>query len=209
MAARQLQTGARSFPRPSLLLRTNACSTPPGREVGRYSVTLRAIRSAHAPQCRHNRDRAQNDRGAAQEVRFPCGFPTAITLNEDVPFPAGSGSAAGNAGRIWSASLKGLRRNATDVYDPPVVGATISLGPIGSPTDYRVVVVNGDCEFGNATGLRHPSGSRRSDALRNRLMERTDSGDRTGSFARVRNDGGLDFRRGFPDAHPGRMTALR
>ena len=31
-------------------------------------------------------------------------------------------------------------------------GAGVSLGPIGSPSDYRIVVVNGDCEFESATG---------------------------------------------------------
>jgi hypothetical protein len=44
-----------------------------------------------------------------------------------------------------------IAANATDTYDPGWAGATV-LGGVGSPVDYRVVVVNGDCEFGPGVG---------------------------------------------------------
>ena len=70
----QLQT-IRWFARPSHSSRMRRCSTPRGREAGRYSVTLLrsdplTLRSAGV-----DRDRAQDDRGAAEEVRFSLRFP--------------------------------------------------------------------------------------------------------------------------------------
>ena len=44
-----------------------------------------------------------------------------------------------------------LAANATDTFNPGWNGLTL-LGSIGGPGDYRVVVVNGDCEFGPGTG---------------------------------------------------------
>jgi hypothetical protein len=47
--------------------------------------------------------------------------------------------------------VDGILRNATDTFDASWNEAIV-LGAVGSPADYRVVVVNGDCEFGGAAG---------------------------------------------------------
>lgn len=131
------------FIKDATLLDTN------GRQAGRYSVTL--LRSDPLTL------RSAGSIGPARrtiEVRlkrsgFPA-LPDAVTLNEEVPFPVGR-DAQLEAPEDLERIVEGIARHATDVYNPGV-GASVSLGPIGSPTDYRIVVVNGDCEFESATG---------------------------------------------------------
>jgi len=133
------------FIKDATLLDTN------GRQAGRYSVTL--LRSDPLTL------RSAGSIGPARrtiEVRlkrsgFPA-LPDAVTLNEneEVPFPVGR-DAQLEAPEDLEGIVEGIARHATDVHNPGV-GASVSLGPIGSPTDYRIVVVNGDCEFESATG---------------------------------------------------------
>jgi hypothetical protein len=94
--------------------------------------------------------------GAARktiDVRLEkAGFPppaNAITLNEDVSIPGLDPrlETPQGAERI----VEGILRNATDVYTPGWDQA-VRLGAIGSPSDYRIVVVDGNCEFGDGAG---------------------------------------------------------
>lgn len=120
-----------------------------GREVGRYSVTL--VRSSPLTL------RSAGTIGAARktiEVRLEkSGFPSladAITLNnDDVSIPGLDPRLETPQGveRI----VEGILRNATDVFTPDW-GQAVRLGAVGSPSDYRVVAVNGNCEFGDAAG---------------------------------------------------------
>ena len=47
--------------------------------------------------------------------------------------------------------VEGILRHATDVYRP-ASGDAVNLGPIGSPSDYRIVVVEGDGQFSHTSG---------------------------------------------------------
>ena len=47
--------------------------------------------------------------------------------------------------------VSSISNNATDIYTPGF-GNSTSIGNIGSSTDYRVVIVNGDATFGPGTG---------------------------------------------------------
>lgn len=119
-----------------------------GREAGRYSVAL----------LRANPLTLQSIGviGTARktiEVRLDkSGFPsppTAVTLSEGA---SGDGidprlKTPAGAERF----VEGILLNATDrfgaAWDEKIV-----LGSVGSPVDYRIVVVDGDCEFGGAAG---------------------------------------------------------
>ena len=48
--------------------------------------------------------------------------------------------------------VSAISRSATDTYEPGF-GNAASIGDIGGPTDYRVVVVDGDADFGPGTGF--------------------------------------------------------
>ena len=120
-----------------------------GRPAGRYSVSLvrsnpLALRSAGVI----------GSGIKTIEVRLKkAGFPRpadAITLNEDVPLPIGTDPLLETPLGL-ERIVQGITRNATDIYSP-AGGEAIRLGSVGSSEDYRVVVVEGDCEFGNATG---------------------------------------------------------
>jgi hypothetical protein len=120
-----------------------------GKSAGRYSVTL--VRS-NPPTLR-----SRGEVGSARrtiEVRLrKSGFPSpfeAITLNEDVPLPDGADPQLATTNGLEEI-VEGITRHATDVYRPPV-GESASLGSIGSLSDYRVVVVEGDAALGNAAG---------------------------------------------------------
>jgi hypothetical protein len=134
---------------PLTLLSNKALIDATGREAGRYSSTLVRINPLTL--------RSVGTIGVARktiEVRLKkTGFPwvpDAITLNEDVPLPEGvDGRLASTLGleRI----VEGIVRNATDLYNPAWAEA-VQLGTIGSATDYRILVVDGNCEFGNGIG---------------------------------------------------------
>jgi hypothetical protein len=120
-----------------------------GKEAGRYSVTL--VRSNPLTL------RSRGEVGSARrtiEVRLrKSGFPSpfeAITLNEDVPLPDGMDPRLTTTGGLEE-TVEAITRHATDVYRP-ALGETENLGPIGSLSDYRVVVVEGNAALGNATG---------------------------------------------------------
>jgi hypothetical protein len=122
---------------------------PGGREAGRYSVTLVRL----SPLTLRSAGEVGNARKTIDVRLRKSGFPivpNAITLNEDVPLPVGSDPKLETPeGLEWI--VDGILRHATEVYSPGL-GETFSLGLIGSPSDYRVVVVNGNAAFGNATG---------------------------------------------------------
>jgi hypothetical protein len=119
-----------------------------GREAGRYSVTLvrthpLTLRSAAA---------IGTSRKMIDVRLEKSGFPKladAITLNEDVSGPGLHPrlETPENVERL----VDGILRNATDIYTPSWNEA-VRLGVVGSPSDYRIVVIDGDCEFGNAAG---------------------------------------------------------
>jgi hypothetical protein len=120
-----------------------------GREAGRYSVTL--VRAAPLTL------RSSGVIGTARktiDVRLrKSGFPwlpQGITLNEDVPLPPGVDAQLGTPEGL-ERIVEAITRHATDVYHP-ALGETVNLGSVGSPSDYRVVVVEGDTRFGNESG---------------------------------------------------------
>jgi hypothetical protein len=138
------------IPQPSVVpfIQNKPLRDATSREVGRYSVTL--LRSNPLTL------RSAGSLGTARktiEVRLSkSGFPplaNAITLNENISIPGLDTQLETPHGveRI----VEGIFRNATDVYTP-ALGEVVSLGAVGSPRDYRVVVVNGDCEIGNGAG---------------------------------------------------------
>jgi hypothetical protein len=120
-----------------------------GREAGRYSVTL----------VRHNplTLRSEGAIGTARktiDVRLKkSGFPwlpQAITLNEDRPLEPNMDTQLETTEGLEKI-VDGIARHATDVYRPGP-GEAVSLGSVGSPSDYRVVVIDGDGSFGNVSG---------------------------------------------------------
>jgi hypothetical protein len=120
-----------------------------GREAGRYSVTLVGTNPLML--------RSAGSIGAARktiDVRlrkegFPS-LPQAITLNVDGP-PNEGMDARLQTPEGLEKLVEGIARHATDVYHP-ASGETVSLDAVGSTSDYRVVVVEGDADFGNASG---------------------------------------------------------
>ena len=120
-----------------------------GREVGHYSVSL----------LRANPLTLQSTGviGTARktiEVRLEkSGFPNltaAVTLSEGALNDSVDPRLKTPAGA--ERFVEGIALNATDSFDA-TWDETIALGSVGSPVDYRVVVVNGNCEFGNAAGF--------------------------------------------------------
>lgn len=119
---------------------------PSGREIGRYSVWL--IRAN--PLTLQSTGAIGTARKTIEVRLARSGFPSlpeAITFSEGA-FDDGLDSrlkSPAAAERI----VEGILLNATDVFEP-AWDASVSLGSVGSPEDYRVVVVNGDCEIGGA-----------------------------------------------------------
>jgi Tfp pilus assembly protein PilX len=105
-----------------------------GREVGFYSVTL----TRGDPLTLQSAGVIGNARKTIEVRLMKSGFPESSA--SVLATPAG-------AERI----VEGILRNATDTFNP-ASGETVILGSIGSPEDYRVVAVNGDCQFGGAAG---------------------------------------------------------
>ncbi|HET9217483.1 MAG TPA: pilus assembly PilX N-terminal domain-containing protein [Terriglobia bacterium] len=118
-----------------------------GRPAGNYAVTL--VRSSPLTL------RSAGEIGSARktiEVRLKkSGFPAlsqAITLNEDVPSPPGADL---NEPAPLEGLVEGIRRHADEVHSPPPA-TVVRLGTIGSASDYRVVVVDGNAAIGDAGG---------------------------------------------------------
>jgi len=120
-----------------------------GREAGRYSVTVvrnnpLTLRSAGSIGTARKTIDVR-----LRKVGFPW-LPQAITINEDQP-PTESIDVRLQTPTGLENLVEGIVRHATDAYHPGS-GETVSLGAVGSPSDYRVVVIDGDAEFGNASG---------------------------------------------------------
>jgi len=123
-----------------------------GREAGRYSVfltrmeplTLRSIASLGTA------------RRSVETRVIKSGFPRlsqALTLAESFIAPsADPRMQALKTPAGLERLVRGIRRNATEVLKP-VAGSAAILSSVGSVTNYRVVVVDGDCVFGNASGF--------------------------------------------------------
>ena len=89
--------------------------------------------------------------GARADVTRLRGEPgPELTLDEDVLWPSDVDPGISTT-RGLERIVEGIVRNATDVYEP-AWGEVAQLGSIGSSDDYRVVVVEGDCDFRNAVG---------------------------------------------------------
>jgi len=84
-----------------------------------------------------------------QKTGFPE-VPDAITLDEDVPLLEGMDARLASTSGL-ERIVQGIVRNATDLYRPGW-GESAHLGAAGSPMDYRIVVVDGDCDFGSGIG---------------------------------------------------------
>jgi hypothetical protein len=120
-----------------------------GREAGRYSVTLvrnnpLMLRSAGSiGPARKTID------VRLRKVGFPR-LPQAIILNEDGS-PVEGMDAQLQTTEGLERLVDGIARHTTDIYRP-TSGETVNLTAVGSPSDYRVVVIDGDADFGNASG---------------------------------------------------------
>ena len=122
---------------------------PSGRPAGNYAVTL--VRSNPLTL------RSEGEIGKARktiEVRLKkSGFPAlaqAVTLNEDVPLPLGADPQLDEPAEL-EALVEGIRRHADDLHSP-LPGDVIRLGAIGSASDYRVVVIDGNAAIGDSGG---------------------------------------------------------
>ena len=120
-----------------------------GREAGRYSVTL----TNSNPLTLRSVGVLGNARKTVEARIRRSGFPwlaDAVTLDEDVPLPGGVDPRLESVQGL-ERIVQGILRHASDVYRP-AWDETVQLGTIGSATDYRVAVVEGNCEFGNGAG---------------------------------------------------------
>jgi hypothetical protein len=156
-----------------------------GREAGRYSVTL--VR--HDPLTL----RSEGAIGAARktiEVRLKkSGFPwlpQAITLNEDTPLPAGFDTRLETPAGL-EVIVERIARHATDIHRPGF-GEIVNIGSVGSPSDYQVIVIDGDADrwrrwFRQCEWLRPSYSARRPGGVRNFFMERADPCDWSGCVA--------------------------
>ena len=121
-----------------------------GRVAGHYSVSL--VRSD--PLTLKSVGTIGESRKTIEVLLRRSGFPSpaaAITLNEELPLENGNVDPQLATPAGVERLVEGIARNATDVYSPSW-DSTANLGPIGSAQDYRVVVVHGNCTFGNADG---------------------------------------------------------
>ena len=136
-------------PSPMPFIAGRILADPAGREVGHYSVAL-----LRADPLTLQSTGIIGPARKTIEVRLnKSGFPSppaAITLSEGVPGDGIDPRLATPAGA--ERFVEGITLHATDRFDA-AWNETIVLGSVGSPADYRVVVVNGDCEFGAAAGF--------------------------------------------------------
>jgi hypothetical protein len=134
---------------PLALRSNNALIDAAGREAGRYSATLIRTNPLTLQSVGTIGTARKTIEVRLKKTGFPS-VPDAITLDEDYPLPEGLDvqlSSPEGLERI----VQGIARNATHMYRPSW-GETIRLGTTGSAEDYRVVVVDGDCEFQDANG---------------------------------------------------------
>ena len=104
-----------------------------GREIGHYSVAL--IRAN--PLTLKSTGTIGTARKTIEVRLLKSGFPTGGALKT----PA-------EAERV----VEGILVNATEVFTPEW-DAAVPLGSVGSPSDYPVVVVQGNCEIGGSAGF--------------------------------------------------------
>jgi hypothetical protein len=120
-----------------------------GRAAGTYSVTLVRDSPLTLRSVGRLASASKTIDVRLRKTGFPW-VPDAITLDEDIPLADGVDSRLATPEGLEQI-VRGILRNATDVFRPPWGEATY-LGAIGSPADYRIVVIEGDCEFANASG---------------------------------------------------------
>jgi len=120
-----------------------------GREVGRYSVTL--VRAD--PLTLRSVGKLGTSLKTIESRLRPGGVPhlaAGITLNEE-GLPGGNVDPDTETPQALERIVEGIRQNSDEVH-VPAVGVVFNLGAVGGANDYRVVVVDGDCDFGNAEG---------------------------------------------------------
>jgi hypothetical protein len=124
-----------------------------GREAGRYSVYV----TRSNPLTLQSVGTLGKSQRTIETRLMKSGFPLlfqAVTLAEVFPVPAGADpqlmklKTPAGLERL----VRGISRNASDILSPAFGGAAV-LSTVGSPSDYRVVVVNGDCTFASAAGF--------------------------------------------------------
>jgi hypothetical protein len=120
-----------------------------GRETGRYSLVL-----VHTnPLTLRSIGRVGSARKTIDVRLRKTGFPwvpDAITLDEDIPLADGVDPRLASPAGL-ERIVQGILRNATEVFTPSW-DEVLQLGSMGSSEDYRTIVVEGDCEFANASG---------------------------------------------------------
>ena len=113
-----------------------------GSDLGRYSVFL--LSDANHVLTLRSTAEARNAHKTIEERLVRAGFPelpAELTLADDPQLDPRLRTAAG-----IERLLKDIASNATETY--PLA----ALGNVGNSDNYRVTVVNGDCDFGPGTG---------------------------------------------------------
>jgi hypothetical protein len=124
-----------------------------GRQAGLYSLTLVRTNPVTLRSVGVIGSASKNIDVRLKKTGFPATH-DAITLDEDVPLPPDLDPRLATTVGL-ERIVEGILKNATDVFRPPLgEAANLSVvpGSLGSADDYRVVVVEGDCVLGNATG---------------------------------------------------------
>jgi hypothetical protein len=124
-----------------------------GREAGRYSVYL----TRSNPLTLQSVAAIGKSQRTIETRLIKSGFPLlvqAVTLAEVFVVPPGADSQLQKLKTPAGLErlVRGISRSATDVLSP-AFGGGAALSTVGSPKDYRVVVVNGDCTFSDAAGF--------------------------------------------------------
>jgi PilX N-terminal len=120
-----------------------------GREVGRYSVTL--VRAD--PLTLRSVGKLGASLKTIESRLRPGGVPhlaAGITLSGE-GLPGGNVDPDTETPQALERIVESIRQNAGEVH-VPAVGGVFNLGAVGDANDYRVVVVDGDCDLGNAEG---------------------------------------------------------
>lgn len=124
-----------------------------GREVGRYSVYL----TRSNPLTLQSVGTVGKSNRTIETRLMKSGFPLlfqAVTLGEVFTVPPGADPQLLKLKTPVGLErlVRGISRSATDILNP-AFGDAAMLETVGSPSDYRVVVVNGDGIFANAAGF--------------------------------------------------------
>ena len=124
-----------------------------GREAGRYTVYLTRAN----PLTLQSVGRIGASQKTIESRVVKSGFPTltqAVTLAEVLFVPPTADPQLQKLKTPLGLErlVQGISRNANEIHRPPF-GTPTTLTAVGSPADYRIVVVDGDCSLGDVAGF--------------------------------------------------------